>query len=195
MRRLITICALAVLILAVGSAQADMTVIDFEDLAAWTIVDDQYLGLGADFNGDATIGVQGVNLSSIYPPHSGTTVAVDNPGGDGTIRVDSVGLEWLMAGGYVTGMLDVTLTAYDSGGNILGTDNTGGANYIGAGTGLPPNIFLSVSGANIAYVEFTDGGNTYTLDDFSFEPVPVPAAVLLGILGLSVAGVKLRKFA
>jgi len=31
--------------------------------------------------------------------------------------------------------------------------------------------------------------------DAAFVPVPVPAAVLLGMLGLSVAGLKLRKFA
>ncbi len=34
-----------------GSAQADMTVIDFESLGIFDVVDNQFSGLGADFNG------------------------------------------------------------------------------------------------------------------------------------------------
>lgn len=37
--------------------------------------------------------------------------------------------------------------------------------------------------------------NRFALDNLTFNPVPAPGAILLGILGLSVAGVKLRKFA
>ena len=40
-----------------------------------------------------------------------------------------------------------------------------------------------------------EGGTNNTLLWGRIEPVPVPGAVLLGIIGLSVAGVKLRKFA
>lgn len=36
---------------------------------------------------------------------------------------------------------------------------------------------------------------SFEMDHLQYSPVPVPGAVLLGILGLSVAGVKLRKFA
>lgn len=43
---------------------------------------------------------------------------------------------------------------------------------------------------------FHDGGKGWIgIDNLAVTPVPVPAAVLLGILGLSVAGWKLRKFA
>jgi len=46
-----------------------------------------------------------------------------------------------------------------------------------------------------AYVIFSIKDYTiFTVDDFTFVPVPVPAAVLLGMLGLSVAGMKLRRF-
>ena len=41
----------------------------------------------------------------------------------------------------------------------------------------------------------TTGGNISTADDFHVSVVPVPAAVILGLLGLSVAGLKLRKHA
>jgi hypothetical protein len=43
-------------------------------------------------------------------------------------------------------------------------------------------------------VTFSGYFNIFTVDDFTFNPVPVPAAVLLGMLGLGVAGLKLRKF-
>ena len=202
MRGLITICAAAILIPAAGSAHADMTVIDFESLGDLTVVDNQFLGLGADFNGLAKIlSRSSGTLASSWPsPYSGDKVISDfsyDPVSDSIIdiRVDAVGAEWLMAGGYVTGTGNVTLTAYDSWGFPLGTpSSTGGAN-LGGDPGLPPNMFLSVSAANIAYVIFSnDHYDICTVDDFTFNPVPVPAAVLLGVLGLGVAGWKLRKF-
>lgn len=198
MRRLITFCTAAILILAAGSAQADMT-IDFESLGDLVGVDDQFLGFGADFNGLAQILSEstGSLVSSLFPPHSGDKVIWNYDPVNKLItdlRVDAVGPEWRMAGGYVTGVGNVTLTAYDSSGSVLGTPSfTGGANIVGYGT--PPNKLLSVSAANIAYVIFSpDSPYTFTVDDFTFNPVPVPAAVLLGMLGLGVAGLKLRKF-
>jgi len=187
MKGLITFCA-AVLILAAGSAHADM--INFDSLADHELVDNQYiLEFGADFNGSARISAF---PSSLYPFHSSPNV-IENFNFDyirGDIQIDAVGTEWLMAGGYVTGAENVTLTAYDSSDAFLGSDSTGGANTVGNGT---PNMFLSVSAPSIAYVVFSISDNVFTVDDFTFNPVPVPAAVLLGMLGLSVAGMKLRK--
>jgi len=42
---------------------------------------------------------------------------------------------------------------------------------------------------------FTDNTGAYTITANQLVPVPVPGAVLLGILGLSAAGIKLRRFA
>jgi hypothetical protein len=88
----------------------------------------------------------------------------------------------------VTGNTDVTLTAYASDGTVLGSASTGGANYIGAGTGLLPNIFLSVAVPGIAYVEFSDTGNTYTVDDFTLQAIPAPGAIVLGGIGIGLIG-------
>ena len=41
---------------------------------------------------------------------------------------------------------------------------------------------------------FTTDAGTYTKGDMDITVVPVPGAILLGMLGLSVAGIKLRKF-
>ncbi|HCO94497.1 MAG TPA: hypothetical protein DIU00_11190 [Phycisphaerales bacterium] len=193
MKVLITFCASAVLIIATGSANADMAVIDFESLDIGTVVDDQFSYLGADFNGDAT--VTG-SLSSSFPllPES-SKVIFNYPSYDLT-RVDAVGPEWMMAGGHVTGTYTVTLTAYDSSDTPLITDSTGGDNTFNKDKPNTTNMLLSVSAPNIAYVKFSiiESGTTFTIDDFKFNPVPVPAAVLLGMLGLGVAGMKLRKF-
>ncbi len=53
----------------------------------------------------------------------------------------------------------------------------------------------------IGYGDFASWGDTASaqhgirLEGLKLSPVPVPAAVILGILGLGVAGIKLRKFA
>jgi hypothetical protein len=190
MKKITIIFVLCLALAGAKTARAAPTiVIDFESLADYEVVDDQFLALGADFGGTASILQAGASLNTIYPPNSGINVIYDDPSlGAGIIRVDAVGLPWAMAGGYVTGMTDITMTAYASDGSVLGTASTGGANYSGAGTGLSPNIFLSVAASGIAYVEFSDFGNTYTVDDFTFEAIPAPGAILLGGIGIGLVG-------
>ncbi len=189
MRRLITFCAATVLILAAGNAHADMINFDsLDDGEVSVIYTNQPSGIGADFNNDAWITG---SLGPSFPTESGSKVIFNSSGYK--IKVNAVGPEWLKAGGYVTGAENVTLTAYDSSDTILvnlsGPDSTGG-NNIGS------NMFLQFGAANIAYVIFSPDSSTslFTIDNFTFIPVPVPAAVLLGMLGLSVAGMKLRRF-
>jgi hypothetical protein len=81
----------------------------------------------------------------------------------------------------------------------LGSVSTGDANFVGAGTGLPPNICLSISDFGITRAVFTNNlgtGNTFTLDDFTFTrstiagdpPHAVPApAIGAGLPGLIAA--------
>jgi hypothetical protein len=187
MKKLIIVLVACLAVMAPSSGLAAITVIDFESLADLEVVDDQFLGLGADFNATASILRAGSSLNPTYPPNSGSNVIYDDPQlGSGIIRVDAVGSLWSMAGGYVTGSKNVTLTAYASDNSVLGTASTGGANYIGAGGLLLPNIFLSVTAPGIAYVQFSDTGNTYTVDDFTLQPIPAPGAILLGGIGVGV---------
>ncbi|MBX9258462.1 hypothetical protein H1Q63_31870 [Desmonostoc muscorum CCALA 125] len=169
---------------ALASAPAALAaVIDFDSLSDFEIVDDQFLSLGADFNGTASILQLGSTLNPDFPPVSGNNIIYDNPSlGSGIIRIDAVDSFWSSVGGFVTGNTNVTLTAYNASNSILGTASTGGANYNGAGTGLLPNIFLSITSPDISYVTFQDSGNTYTIDNFTFtKSVPEPS-VMLGTL-------------
>jgi len=174
--------------LAGAASAAQAVTIDFEDLPDGTVVDNAYFGIGAKFTGAEVLDSTGPSGNPVlFPPNSGNNYVFDYL--DGTIRVDAVGFLWSLAGAYITGNTEVFLEAYDSGGNLLGSQSTGGPNFDPIGT---PNIFLSVAAANIAYVIFHDSGNTFTLDDFTFEgstaPSPVPDAGSSSLLLASALG-------
>lgn len=109
-----------------------------------------------------------------FPPYSGRNVVYDIAGQGGVItatfdtqitgRVDYVSAR-------ITGNRNITMSAFDSSGGLLGSAQTGGPNFVGSNTGLPPNILLEVTStaAPIARVTFHDSGNTYTVDDFTFR--------------------------
>jgi len=40
----------------------------------------------------------------------------------------------------------------------------------------------------VAYVEFSAGGNFFTLDDFTFQTIPAPGALILGGIGAGLVG-------
>ena len=65
---------------------------------------------------------------------------------------------------------------------------------VGDGTQISiPDLIFSRSVSLL--VISNDGVHDIAIDDLQVTPVPVPAAVLLGVLGFGVAGMKLRKFA
>lgn len=172
----LSLAAAGAIILALGVGKAgEAAVITFDSLSAGDIVDNQFLDVGVDFNGTAGVLTQGQGLNPQYPPVSISNVVYNSL--PGIIRVDAVGSLWQSVGAYITGNTNVILTAYSSDNIVLGTTSTGGSNYIGANTGLLPNIFLKTAVPNIAYVQFMDEnesmGNSFTLDNFMFEKAEV----------------------
>lgn len=188
------------LALVLSRCASGETVITFDDLGNTgtngVLLTNQYDSFGADFGGTATVCTVGNYNSVLYPPYSGSNVALNT---SQQIVVTAVGGTWSYAGGYVTTALpgpDV-LSAYNASGTLLATDSFDGPNTPNqSGT---PNTYLSVSAPDIAYVTFRDqGGYAYyeTLDNFTFDPsadpdpatAPLPSAAygglaLLGALG------------
>ncbi len=173
-----------------------ITTIGFDDLASGTVVTNQYSGVS--FTG-AEVLTEGTSLNSTYPPVSVPNVVYDYQ--TGIITATSTAGTWDFVGGYITGNRVITLYAYDSMGNLLGSEATPGANYTGSGTGYSPNDFLSISAPGIAYATFHDGGNTFTIDNFEFgtSTVPEPTTLvvwsLLGSLALGLGWWRQRKAA
>ena len=169
--------ALALSLFACCDAYAD--VITFDNLPTGTIVTNQFPGVS--FTG-AQVLTAGVNLNPAFPPVSNPNVVFDFLNGTITATfttpVSSVGA-------FVTGNTSITESIF-RGATMLGSVSTGGANFVDAGTGLPPNIFLSLSNFDITRAVFTDTGNSFTLDNFTFTPVPGPVGGA-GLPGLILA--------
>ena len=81
------------------------------------------------------------------------------------------------------------LSVWDAGSNFLGQvwDSV-------SGRGTSSTLVFNSSSFDIAYIEFK-GTSSVAIDNFKANVVPVPGAMLLGMLGLGAAGLKLRKFA
>jgi hypothetical protein len=142
--------------------------LDFEGFADLTVISDQYASQGVTFTGATILNAGGSLNSAQFPPRSGKGVLFDwdlQFGGTMTVNFTT---PVTRAGGYVTGNTVITLSCFDGFGNPLGSASLPGANFIGSGTGLPPNLVLEVRAPDIARCTFTDHGNSYTVDDFFF---------------------------
>jgi len=110
----------------------------------------------------------------------------------------------------VHGSPDFVCEAYDAIGNPVGISDGGGANLGGVGshtisgnqwiwytnwaTDVSALSPLLVFNSPVTRLVFHDDNQfDVGVDNLEVTPVPVPGAVLLGMLGLSVVGVKLRK--
>ncbi|MFC1969796.1 hypothetical protein ACFLVV_01085 [Chloroflexota bacterium] len=176
MKRIMAVMVLALVIVgfqapATAADPMTMTVIDFEGLADYQIVDDYYYSTHGVIFAGAEILTAGGSLSGLYPPKSGSCVVYDYLGyaDPGTMTITFSTL-YTHVGGYFTANTALTFTAYDSGGNPVGQDlSLDRANYIGAGLGLDPNHYLHVDYAGgIAKVVIEDTGNDFVMDDLTF---------------------------
>ena len=156
---------------AVAAANGDNKVtLGFDGLPDLSLTVDDF---GVHFTGAQVLTCGGSLNCGPFPPFSGANVIFDMPGFGGLITATfdtQVTGSVSKVSARVTGNRNVTMTAFGAQGQVLGADQTGGANFVGAGTGIPPNKLLQITSANepIAQVNFHDSGNTYTVDDFSF---------------------------
>jgi hypothetical protein len=183
--------ALALSLFASCDAYAD--VITFDNLPDLTVVTNQFPGVS--FTG-AQVLTSGSTLNSqFFPPVSDSKVVYDFQNGTITATFTPTPTGGINSvGAFVTGNTSITESVF-RGSTLLGSVSTGAANFIGAGTGLPPNIFLSISNFGITSAVFTNNlgtGNTFTLDDFTFTRSTIardpPAAVPAPTIGAGLPG-------
>jgi len=185
MKKLITLCAIVALVLISASPAKALTIVDFEGLPltyyfkyGWQNLDGYYPGL--NFGPGATIldRVTGGYNDVGWPPHSGNAVLFSDslP----YIRVDFVSLPANYVETWYTSDRTFYLEAYDSSNNWL-VSSTGPSNLL-------TNSLISVSADNIACVILHDSGNLFTIDDFGYQPIPAPGAILLASIGVCLVG-------
>ena len=115
---------------------------------------------------------------------------------DSDTIVGDVAGTWIMAGVPVfVGNLSNVNWSQDIESDDLFNGDGGASASMSFGGGQWPGILTLLTASGAAWFEPGDWGGTVTGGSVDALVVPVPAAVLLAILGLGVAGVKLRKFA
>jgi hypothetical protein len=156
---------------AYDAAVGPHTVIDFTDLAAGTVLSNQYAGLGVLFtDGSDTV----ADLTSFV---------VDGKGVDGRGRIDLTFSSYInTVGGEFPGALTIDL--YD-GATLVGTSD----DFAGSGTGF----FGGVSDISFNRVVLRDWmDDSVYIDNLHFgtvgSAIPAPGAILLGTLGTGLVG-------
>jgi hypothetical protein len=196
MHKLILTAVLAICI--VGTTQAGMYTFTFDSLAnnsnpatVETYMEGIYMGGVSGYNGitlftdtDSTI----ISSDSLLGPDpwlqvdTGTTIDQLRITFD-DVPIDYVSFEWMthqnplyFVASYTDGGSEVfTLDGDEKGGNQDGT------------------FSYDFTGKTVKTLYFHNGGDWIGIDNLSVNSVPLPAGVLLGVLGLGVVGLKLRK--
>jgi len=103
-------------------------------------------------------------------------------------------IEWAAVGFYLEGNLQDI--AYIEGGHDLGT-GTGASTWTGSYK-VDKLVFYVPTTAELGSIRdlnYEVGLSDFAIAKLDVTPVPIPGALLLGMIGMSIVGVKLRKFA
>lgn len=181
--------------LSAATASAAPITIDFEGLSDLEELSSQFPGL---FFSNAWVLTAGTTLNEFdFPPHSGSNVISDN-GGPITINFAQ---QVYSLSGYFTYAMPVTLTAFDSDNNVIGTLISAlSNNYLSSDTPSANELLAFNSLVGISSITLTGDsfGGSFVLDDFTYdnEPQQVPEPGTLGLMilagGMALASRKRR---
>lgn len=194
MRMIKKLASLSLLAAAVA-AQAAPTTIDFDDLGDGVVVGATYAALGVTFV-DAETGPFG-GLPGGTPPRAivhDTLFSTFGPA-DAIQALFASAVTSVSLTGIDIGGAGFVLTAYDAlvGGSVVDTES-----FTGVGIGVGDFTMLTVTGAGIRRVEFSQisaglGGDGAAFDTLVFNAVPTPGTPALLALGLLTAGLVSRR--
>lgn len=193
--KLLVIILSAFFCLASVSARAN-TVINFEDLSDLDTVGSHYQGVTFT---NAVVLTAGASLNEFdFPPHSGINAIFDQSGLITISFQDAVS----SISGYFTHTLPLSMEAYDSNNQLLGSTNSFFLNNtaLNGDAGSSPNELMSLSFSNLGISKVIilgeSAGSSFVADDFTFtttSAVPLPQSYVLLISGLMVIGAMTRR--
>jgi len=184
MKQLTMICALAVLALLAGTAKGDLIL---QDQHNWSL---QILGhspIGQTFTAEDPMVTIGFFVRDMNPDSGsiGLDIELFEGAGTGGTSLGTAAIEGLTSG--YSGFFDADFTSVVLVPTQIYTATVLSASARGAVNAIEADLY--------AGGQFLSQGSLLPDFDAAFRvtPVPVPGAVLLGMLGLSLAGAKLRK--
>ena len=179
MKKLIMICTVLMVLMAVSGVQAaPTTVLNFDDLingsSAHPLPVD-YAGLNWDTEWFWWSWAQ----DPYNPSSPDTRIATHNYGG--WIDFSPLGTPVIFEGAYFSGMPEAVMYFEGYlGGNLVGTSSTlvpsSTPTFLAANFGGPVD-YVNVISANI---------NQFAMDDVTYQTIPAPGAILLGSIGMGI---------
>lgn len=179
-----------------ASVSATANTINFEDLSDSDTVGSHYQGITFT---NAVVLTAGASLNEFdFPPHSGINAIFDQSGPITINFQDAVS----SISGYFTHTLRLSMEAYDSNNQLLGSTNSFFLNNtaLNGDAASSPNELMSLSFSNLGISKVIilgeSSGSSFVADDFTFattSAVPLPQSSVLLVSGLMVIGAMTRR--